>query len=101
MYFFIFAVQVAVFTAKIAWQVGFIDNYLRFATYVQIGERVSSVVLAIAAWSMMVILFLEGIRVLADKVLGRRFAEGEKEANRKWQAWLERKEEAERKNEAI
>ena len=58
-----------------------------------------SKVLAIAAWSMMVILFLEGLRVLADKVLGRRFAEGEKEANRKWQAWLERKEEAERKNE--
>ena len=45
---------------------------------------------------MVLMLILEVIRMIAEKYLKRRFAEGQAEANRKWLAWLKQKEEAEK-----
>ena len=102
-YFTIFAFQVVAATVLAVWQEGFSSDYFFIASYMDIGVRVSSVILSIVAWSMMVILILEVIRVIAERYLRRRFAEGrvegQAEVHKRWLAWLRRKEEAERKDE--
>ncbi len=96
-YFVFFALQLTLVTLFVTYQeIVTFNGDDRITTYLEIERRVSSTILTIAARSMVLMLILEVIRMIAEKYLRRRFAEGQEEANRKWLAWLKRKEEAEK-----
>ena len=69
-------------------------------TYKQIEHNVSAAILAIVARTMVILIIVEGLRIVIAEVFQKRRrardrAEGEAAANMRWAAWLKRKEEAE------
>ena len=66
--------------------------------YLEGAKLLAPLIIVAAAHSVMIV---EGIPMLAERFLKRKYNEGKAEANRAWEEWLKRKEEAEEKGEVF
>ena len=67
-----------------------------YTTFENIGR-------SLAPWMILAfgnsLLLVEGVTMLSERYLKRRYEEGRQEANRKWEEWNKRREEAARNNQ--
>ena len=79
-YYVVFAIQLLVVTYYVAAsELRIVVSDSPQATYMAILKSVSPHVPAMAAYSLVIAVTMEGLRMIAERYLARRFAEGKKE----------------------
>ena len=107
-YYGVFGIQVIVLSAAVIWNetISVADDSL-YQTYLAILHNISPGILTIAAQTITAIMAMEGVRVIAEAYLKKRFrdgkaegmAEGEQMAHSAWTVWNEKRLDAEERGE--
>lgn len=79
-YYGLFGIQIAVVSCTVIWhEIKSVTRDSPYETYIAIYHNISPSVIAITAQTLVIILALEGLRMLAERYLKRRYTEGRAE----------------------
>ena len=107
-YYGLFGIQIAVVSCTVIWhEIKSATRDSPYETYIAIYHNISPSVIAITAQTLVIILALEGLRMLAERYLKKRYSEGKAEGEEaahslyppEIREWNRRRLEAEEKGE--
>ena len=86
-YYGLFGIQIVIVSCTVIWhEIKSVSQDSPYETYTAIYHNISPSVIAITAQTLVIILALEGLRMLAERYLKKRYAEGKAEGRAEGEA---------------